>query len=140
MEWLSRIFCILHICLPAPKLPPIRASGIATVYHVGDGFSGDTFGCVRESRRLLGSSKFRDDLPTVAIRPEFGVRCGAIVYVENALTKRGIYSVRLDSGPYHQHPNGTYKGVIDLTPTVAVAIDLPGRGVMRKGTVRLRWQ
>ena len=118
-------------------LPPIKVSGIATTYAKGDGFSGDTFGCVRESRRLLGSSTFRDDLPTVAMRPEFGVPCGGLVYVERAGLR--VLAIRMDAGPWNRHPDGTYRGIIDLTPTVAEAIDLPGKGVMRRGRVMLRF-
>lgn len=119
------------------RLPPIKLEGIATTYAYGDGFSGDTFGCVRESRRLLGSSRFRDDIPAIAMRPELGVPCGGIVHVEHA-GKRTI-ALRMDSGPYGRYPDGRFKGVADLLPGVAEAIGLPGRGVMRKGWVRLRW-
>jgi hypothetical protein len=137
MDFLVKLICALHICLPARALPPVRLSGIATTYHVGDGFSGATFGCVKEARRLLGSSKFRDDLPTVAMRPELGVRCGQVVYVERDGLR--TIAVRMDSGPFGKHPDGTYKGIVDLTPTVAKAIKLPGVGIMRRGKVRVRF-
>lgn len=131
--------CFLIPCLAASSLPPVRARGIATVYWRNDGHSGDTFGCVRETRRLLGSSRFRDDLPAIALRPEFGVPCGAVVYVEGVATSKGAWALRLDSGPYNKRPDGRYRGVADLLPRVAEAIDLPGHGRMRKGAVRLRW-
>lgn len=137
MEFFIRLICALYLCLPVSALPPVRLVGIATTYHVDDGFSGDTFGCVREARRLLGSSRFRDDLPTVAMRPELGVPCGGLVYVER--TGLRTLAIRLDSGPWGTDFDGSYKGIVDLTPTVAEAIRLPGRGVIRKGKVRLRW-
>jgi len=134
---LLSLFCGLFPCLPSPTLPPVRRVGQATVFHVNDRDNPNiAFGCVREARRF-GLRDLRDDLPVVAMRDVDGPPCGTIIYVE--ARGRLALGIRLDSGPHGRHDNGAYRGVIDLSPAVASAINLPGRGVNRRGRVRVRY-
>jgi hypothetical protein len=133
--------------LGAP-LPPVRASGVATVYWRGDGQSGRFLGCVREARRLLGRNEFRDDLPIIATRDN--PPCGTFVVVEHARTGRRTGAVKLDFGPFgcrlpdgqrqvvlgeHCHAQGGRRlAIADLTRRVASEIGHQGREA-----IRLRW-
>lgn len=124
---------------------PVRLSGIATVYHLGDGQSGKTLGCPSEARRLFGSAHFHDELPVVATRRR--PRCGSIVTVENVRTGLRTLAIRADSGPWGcRWPNGARTveracaggrrvAIADLTLRVAREIGHNG-----KEPVRLRWR
>ena len=108
----------------------MRAEGLATVFYEGDRDNPDpSLGCVRAARRL-GLRDLRDHLPIVAMREGGGPACGTIVYVERA--GRTVLGIRLDSGPAN--------ALIDLSLSMATALDLPGRGTQRKGDVQVRWR
>lgn len=132
------LFCGVWLpCLTAPRLPPVRAVGVATVFHVHDRDNPNiALGCVRAARRL-GLRDLRDDLPIVAMRDVDGPPCGTLIYVERA--GRVALTIRLDSGPHGRDTAGVFRGLIDLSPAVARAIELPGSGVNRRGIVAVRW-
>lgn len=132
------LFCGAWLpCLAVPRLPPVRAVGVATVFHVNDRDNPNiALGCVRAARRL-GLRDLRDDLPIVAMRDVDGPPCGTLIYVERATL--GAWAIRLDSGPWNMDSAGVFRGLIDLSPAVARAIELPGSGVKRRGSVRVRW-
>jgi hypothetical protein len=146
--------CSTHTSTVVHRLPRARLAGIATVFHPGDGHGGGgTLGCVSESRRLLGTDQMRDDLPIVAMRDGLGVACGESVYVENPRNGLRTLAIRASSGPFGMRcgdtrivaldgrlkPGCTWLGVVDLSPRVAREINLPGRGRIRRGEVKLRW-
>lgn len=148
---LLHMLCGLWPCMATARLPPVRAVGQATVFHAhGDRDNPNlALGCVRAARRL-GLRDMADHLPVVAMRESSdSAACGALVYVHAGA--RGTWAIRLTSGPYGQAcPEGRrvgavlgdgcrWLGVIDLSPAVAVAIGLPGRGVNRKGAVSVRY-
>lgn len=138
-------------CLP-PRLPPVRASGIATVFQARERHNNGRLGCVREARRLLRHSAMRDHLPVIATRSI--PRCGTPILVENPGNGKRAWALRLDAGPM-----GCYRGaerrilgpgscaewggrraaIADLSPVIAAALELTGRGARRRGLVRLRW-
>ena len=90
-------------------LPPVRAVGIATTYHPGDGHSGKTLGCPAEARRLLGSAAFRPRLPVIATRS--APPCGTLVVVENVRTGARTTAIRADAGPFGCYwPDGSRRG------------------------------
>lgn len=127
-----------------PNLPPVRLSGLATVYYRGDGMSGPHLGCVRAARRILGHNRFTDDLPVIATRR--GPACGTLVMVEHARTGARTWAWRLDSGPWScyapdgartvalQCPNGKRRSIADLSLRVAREIGHDGYD-----PIRLRW-
>ena len=140
---------LLAMGLLGSPLPPVRATGVATVYWRGDGHSGRYLGCVRQARRLLGKNDFRDDLPIIATRGE--PPCGTFVVVEHIGTGRHTPAVKLDFGPFGcRMPDGKRQVVVqdggchargghplaiaDLTRRVASEIGHRGRD-----RIRLRW-
>lgn len=146
--WSLGLWSLGHApALPA-RLPPVRVSGVATVFYPGDGQSGDTLGCVRAARRLLGSARFVPGLPVIAMRPGEGPPCGTRIVVEHARTRLRTVAFRLDAGPFGATcpegrrvvrgalPDGcVWCRVADLTRHVARQIGHDGRD-----PVNLRWE
>ena len=126
-------------------LPPVRTTGVATTYHLGDGHSGTVLGCPGEARRLFGSDRFTDNLPIIATRGR--PACGTLVVVENVRTGLRTLAVRADSGPYGcRWPDGSRTVELECKGgTRAADFDLSRRiareiGANGKEPVRLRWR
>jgi len=141
---------LLALGLLGSPLPPVRATGVGTVYWRGDGQSGGHVGCVRQARRLLGTNEFHDDLPIIATRAV--PRCGTFVVVEHVRTGRHTPAVKLDFGPFGcEMPDGGREVVVrsggcrerggrrlaiaDLTRRVAREIGAK----LGRTRIRLRW-
>ena len=132
------LLCLFLPCLPATSSPSVRLHGIASTYHGGDAYTeGKYFGCYKESKRLLGSPKFRDDLPTVAHRT---LPCGTLVRIQY-LGKKTL-AIVLDRGPWgamkegkwilkkRAEATGTWRGILDLTRRTKQDLDFSGYGTV----------
>lgn len=142
-RWWLDILCYLVPCMQAPSVPPVRATGTATVYWLGDGHNNGKLGCVGASRRLLGHNVLSDMLPVIATR--WRPRCGTLVLIENVKSRKTTWALVLDRGPFgcklqngerivSLRCPGKRLSLVDLTPRIAKELGIRGRG-----TVRLRW-
>lgn len=135
---MTALLCFFLPCLPGPTAPSVRLTGVATVYRAGDGHTeGRFFGCHKEAKRLLGSARFREDLPTVAMRH---VRCGKVVRISKGARRtlalvldRGPFGCRWPDGSRTVEPRGKCEeaggkriAVIDLGRVVARALEATG--------------
>ena len=122
--------------------PSVSVTGIATTYYKGDGFTpGKYFGCWEEAKRLLGTPKFRDDLPTVAMRSEHA-KCGSVVRITHLKSGNRTLALVVDRGPFGcRWKNGSRSvepsggcipqggkriALIDLSPVIAKELGSSG--------------
>ena len=130
-------------------IPPVRMTGMATVYSVGDGNGGGgPMACQKTALAIYGENEHRDDLMVIAVRnKQREPVCGREVLVENPRTEKVTWARRLDSGPYGCYstagkrtvakrcPSGfVRKSDIDITEAVKKATGHNGMEVLN-----LRW-